>query len=979
MTGSRTASEPVEQPPIPAEAMSCRFGICDFHRKAETIILSPDKQFSVVTDSLGRVSLIDNQRGVVLRILKGYRDSQCAFLNILDPESKSRRHERRQARYALFLVIYLPKKGLIEIWALQQGPKVATFSASKYGRLFYMNYNKGGKVKQQTKYSCIFMDPDGTLKEFSVPFHFAIADKDSKRARDIHLLRRLKAFIRSGDYNCDKLVDEVVETVKQLKTLEIKVQFIDMLVGNKHISEEVLLEALVEILPENVSKDEEEFFEKCTNLKKLTEFYIYATKNISIKTDNLEDCPNKETETQMEDHSDETLQDNETIIKGIDNSLQLSERDLKNLQRLLDLTTSKLNKVSHAKVTFKEEKKPIFSSYITAFDCLGEIRQINNKPEITYSIAEALFNNFISSNHALNEWVEKAKCSNIPADYFVKLLLIFWLHRPLNSSMNLENEMIRFSEVLYEICKLTGFDNICADYNDTSLWWENVRDILVESPCPFKGLMAGILCRHIAQRVERDREVMRDEEDCGEIWERVSADNCKWSILIGNLEDISLLNIILNMQNITYDTPILTKLKYEGVDISLKYVLEGGRGIVSELVSKWLASYGVNPQEIVDNELIHLQNVKIASVSKEPLNDEANCDNTATEPIKPIFEQFNLLHKQFPFSLQAVVILSNMAWEYSENWKKNLDDIKSLKSALQCLDCLCNVHLKHGVCALMWCMHIRAVFESVCRMLNKAGKLPKDRLCKQETGLNDGQIIEFLAITVEFITIFMRSIQKCYDTVREPLKHEDLWEDNLSPPLSQLAMQQTKSNYELLLLHFELASCMHMLTYFNTVRIMKPLVNLFDNFAQQSFFVDMNSRPQLPAHAPDQKVLNSRISFLTKIISASMDLIHRDDSGTVYSGDAFTWMEHVKDLGALWSVEQDILVRYQVLELFRRGFDGLAEDMMSTLSEVNCLGTDLLDIAGKQLRQWIEKVPEKRIEIAALGPILTTYLENLEV
>lgn len=945
--------------------MTCRFGLCDFHRRAESIILSPDKQFSVITDSLGRVSLIDNQLGIVLRMWKGYRDSQCAFLNVLDPECKSRRHDRRQARYALFLIIYLPKKGLIEIWALQQGPKVASFSALKHGRLFYMNYNKGSKLKQQTKYSCIFMDPDGTLKEFNVPFHFAIADKDSKRARDIHLFRHLKAFIKSGNFDQDKLSEEILGTIKELRTVEIKAQFIDMLVGNRHISENVLLQALLEILPEKPSEDEEQFCQKCTNLKHLTEFYIYAT--------NCEENPSNSENNKVE------VESNEEAIKQIDSNLQLSERDLKHLQELLNLTINKDNKVVQSKVTFKEDKKPTFSIYISAFDCSVRVQPIAHNSEITYNIAETIFNKFISTNLTLEEWVDKANCSHIPTDYFVKLLLIFWLNRPLTQNMNLEHDMKKFGEILYEICKLTGFDNICTEYNEISPWWENVREILIESPCPFKGLMAAILCRHIAQRVERDKELMRDEEACEEIWERVSADNCKWSLLIGKLEDISLLNIVLNMKNIAYDQPILTKLNYEGIDISLKFVLMGGKGIVSELVSKWLASYGVNPQEIVDNELIHLQSVKIASTpEKSPVEEVVPNDDTI-EPIKPIFEQYNLLHKQFPFSLQAVVILSNMAWEYSENWKKNLDDIRSLKSAVQCLDCLCNVHLKHGVCALMWCMHIRSVFEAVCRMLNKAGKLPKDRLCKQETGLNDGQVIEFLAITIEFIAIFMRSIQKCYDTVREPLKYEDLWEDNSSPSLSQLAMQQTKSNYELLLLHYELASTMHMLTYFNTVRFMKPLVHLFDNFGQQSFFVDLNTRPQLPGHAPDQKVLNARISFLTKIISASIDLIHKNDNGTIYSSDAFSWMEKIKDLGALWSIEQDILVRHQVLELFRRGFDGLAEDMLGTLANIDNLGPELLDVAGKQLRLWLEKIPEKRIEVAALGPILTSYLDTLEV
>jgi len=39
---------------------------------------------------------------------------------------------------ALFLVIYVPKQGIIEIWAMQQGPRVAKFTASKSGRWLWL-------------------------------------------------------------------------------------------------------------------------------------------------------------------------------------------------------------------------------------------------------------------------------------------------------------------------------------------------------------------------------------------------------------------------------------------------------------------------------------------------------------------------------------------------------------------------------------------------------------------------------------------------------------------------------------------------------------------------------------------------------------------------------------------------------------------------------------------------------------------------
>lgn len=59
---------------------------------------------------------------------KGYRDAECGWI-MCHEEKKS-----NDKRIALFLVVYAPKKGIIEVWAMQQGPRVAAFPASKYGR-----------------------------------------------------------------------------------------------------------------------------------------------------------------------------------------------------------------------------------------------------------------------------------------------------------------------------------------------------------------------------------------------------------------------------------------------------------------------------------------------------------------------------------------------------------------------------------------------------------------------------------------------------------------------------------------------------------------------------------------------------------------------------------------------------------------------------------------------------------------------------
>lgn len=138
-------------------------------REGDSIIVSPNRALSIVSDAMGRVTLVDNRRGIAVRmwkgiidaplgrilrisktsyhflhLLPGYRDAQCGWIEVTEEKHRGS-HKTHDAsgsssrsvyglRIALFLAIYAPKKGVIDIWGIRQGPKIATFSASKNGR-----------------------------------------------------------------------------------------------------------------------------------------------------------------------------------------------------------------------------------------------------------------------------------------------------------------------------------------------------------------------------------------------------------------------------------------------------------------------------------------------------------------------------------------------------------------------------------------------------------------------------------------------------------------------------------------------------------------------------------------------------------------------------------------------------------------------------------------------------------------------------
>lgn len=81
------------------------------------------------------------------------------------------------------------------------------------------------------------------MREITVPFHFALSSQNSNKARDMHLFKKLKTFLREEDFENDKLINEITNMCMDLKTNEIRLQTIEMLMCNKHVTPDALLAA----------------------------------------------------------------------------------------------------------------------------------------------------------------------------------------------------------------------------------------------------------------------------------------------------------------------------------------------------------------------------------------------------------------------------------------------------------------------------------------------------------------------------------------------------------------------------------------------------------------------------------------------------------------------------------------------------------------------------------------------------------------
>ncbi|GAA6081716.1 rab3 GTPase-activating protein non-catalytic subunit isoform X1, partial [Tachysurus ichikawai] len=183
---NKTEEDPAQKqkPKVePATPLPIRFGLPDSRRHGESICLSPCNTMAGVTDDFGRVTLLDVVRGIAIRMWKGYRDAQLGWVQV------SEAHGDRDIttspsmlrRCAQFLVIYAPRRGILEVWGTQHGPRIGAFTVGKHCRLLYPGYRLMGvnSVTSQgwhlhTQQVCLFDPVNGVLRTITVPFHLAL-------------------------------------------------------------------------------------------------------------------------------------------------------------------------------------------------------------------------------------------------------------------------------------------------------------------------------------------------------------------------------------------------------------------------------------------------------------------------------------------------------------------------------------------------------------------------------------------------------------------------------------------------------------------------------------------------------------------------------------------------------------------------------------------------------------------------------------
>uniref|UniRef100_A0A183CG21 RAB3GAP2_N domain-containing protein n=1 Tax=Globodera pallida TaxID=36090 RepID=A0A183CG21_GLOPA len=213
----------------------------DSKRVAERSFIAPSPgwPFVAISDNLGRVLLINTRTRRIIRIWKGYRQARCAWI---EATSTSRTSPQKRA---LFLVIFAPKRGLLEVWSMLNGPRVSAFQVEEGGRLLSIPTIQNGillggadiresESQKTSRAGAVFLTPNGFLYSIDVPFHYSALSASATSVYDEYLIKEftLDHFTVQPENAEEAGIDleKLVEFVHRIKTNLAKQRFLEALI-----------------------------------------------------------------------------------------------------------------------------------------------------------------------------------------------------------------------------------------------------------------------------------------------------------------------------------------------------------------------------------------------------------------------------------------------------------------------------------------------------------------------------------------------------------------------------------------------------------------------------------------------------------------------------------------------------------------------------------------------------------------------------
>lgn len=207
------------------------------------------------------------------------------------------------------------------------------------------------------------------------------------------------------------------------------------------------------------------------------------------------------------------------------------------------------------------------------------------------------------------------------------------------------------------------------------------------------------------------------------------------------------------------------------------------------------------------------------------------------------------------------------------------------------------------------------------------------------------------------------------------LKFEELLQDGAQPALATQANQHARVNMEIVELHSQLLEVMLIVSSLN-VSVKGTMNSLFNETSRELIACDISNDLTESISRPDEAVNKSRKHFLHRTINIGVDLI-RKDFQDIYLDDFNMWIDKVMALSMKWTLSQEDLLKYQVIQLYTRGWDECAEKKLNEIEQPMSMSKTLLSITGSRMNNFVKDKPELYSQVLAIGSRISSHLEAL--
>uniref|UniRef100_A0A8C4LP59 RAB3 GTPase activating non-catalytic protein subunit 2 n=1 Tax=Equus asinus TaxID=9793 RepID=A0A8C4LP59_EQUAS len=928
----------------PATPLAVRFGLPDSRRHGESICLSPCNTLAAVTDDFGRVILLDVARGIAIRMWKGYRDAQTGWIQIVEdlhervPEKVDFSpfgNTQGPSRVAQFLVIYAPRRGILEVWSTQQGPRVGAFNVGKHCRLLYPGYkimglnNVTSQSWQPQTYQICLVDPvSGGVKTVNVPFHLALSDKKSERAKDMHLVKKLGALLKTKSPSLDLIETEIKELILDIKYPATKKQALESILASERLPFSCLrniTQTLMDTLKsQELESVDEGLLQFCANKLKLLHLYESVSQLNSLDF-----------------HSDTPFSDKDLAVL-----LRLDEKELLQLQALLEKYKQENTKTTVRFSVDKDGVLPVktFLEYLEYEKDVINIKKISEEEYV--ALGSFFFWKCLHGESSTEDMCHTLESAGLSPQLLLSLLLSVWLSKE-KDILDKPQSVCCLHTMLSLLSKMKVAIDETWDSQSVSPWWQQMRTACIQSENNGAALLSAHVGHSVAAQISNNMTEKKfsqtvlgaDSEALTDSWEALSLDTEYWKLLLKQLEDCLILQTLLHSKA-NMQTANVSSLQTEPLPrLSVKKLLEGGKGGIADTVAKWIFKQDFSP------EILKLAN-------KE--RDTENPDEPKEGIKRGLFEMSEvemdlgaipdllcLAYKQFPCSLELDVLRAHCCWEYVVQWNKDPE----------------------------------------------VGKSPKDRLCRRDVGMSDTAVTSFLGCCLDLLQTLMEA-DVSRDEMQAPvLDTEDAWLAVEGPiSIVELALEQKHIHYPLVEHHSILCSILYAVMRFS-LKTVKPL-SLFDSKGKNAFFKDLTSIQLLPSGEMDPNFISVRQQFLLKVVSAAVQAQHSvakdkdspEEAPAAPFGKDQDWPLLAVDLAHHLQVSEDVVRRHYVGELYNHGVDHLGEEAILQVQDKEVLASQLLVLTGQRLAYALfhTQTKEGMELLASLPPTLCTWLKAMD-